>query len=512
VKISRQVGSVNQILQIYVQNATVSTGAGLANVLATNVSYSWFRSNQNGVSTGTGGSTGTLGIYSSGAWLQINSATALGWYQFGVPNDALLLGDSVGIHFYVSSGPLTTMAPLPVEIELTKTNNQQYTSSTVYSSTQIVASVTSTLTVSTQTIDKGGYGVTSIASAVTTTANVVQIYGSAAVTSASGQFQVSTQAIDKGGYGVTSIAATVTTKANVIQIQGDNAVTSVAGMLDINVARIVSSAAVTSAAGILNVSTQAIDRGGYGVTTIAANITSNVNVVQWLSVAAKGGNGHVGVDWANVTNKAAYNDLSSTFISTNQAIAGASAPTALQVAQAVWDEIATSHAASSTFGFITQTMAANVSTISSQTVLTSSLARSSDARLIFLDGSVSSRATSSDARLAFLDVSVSSRVSSTDSRLDQISTRAVAGDAMALTAGERAALAGVILSTTQPESFRSVNATGSVIQLMYEVLANVTDMSNSGTTRTLNSVTSHAAATVQYQYDSTTPSAITRIA
>jgi len=47
---------------------------------------------------------------------------------------------------------------------------------------------------------------------------------------------------------------------------------------------------------------------------------------------------------------------------------------------------------------------------------------------------------------------------------------------------------------------------------MYEVLANVTDMSNSGTTRTLNSVTSHAAATVQYQYDSTTPSAITRIA
>lgn len=563
-KISRQVGTVSQILQVYVQDFNVTTGAGLANVPATNVSYSWFRSNQNGVSTGMGGSTGTLGIYSSGAWLQINSATALGWYQFGLPNDALLSGDSVGVHFYVSSGPLT-FAPLPVEIELTKTNNQQYASSTVYSSTQIVSSVTNQGS-STQIaiavwdeIATSHSASSSFADVIKRMATNVSTIGSssqiaiavwdeiATSHSASSSFaqvlklgmsnvstigsstqiakavwdEISTSHSASSSFadvlvrGMTNVStigsstqiakavwdeiATSHSASSSFAVVLKNGMTNVSTIMSgVNVTSIVNSAAATSGAGILTVSTQAIDKGGYGVTTIASNITSNVNVVQWLSVAAVGGNGHVGIDWANVTNKAAYNDLSSTFISTNQAIAGASAPTAAQVAQAVWDEIATSHTASSSFGYITQTMAANVSTISSHTVNISSRSASSDARFAFLDISVSSRVASSDARLAFLDGSVSSR--------------AAAGEAMALTSGERAALAGVILTTTQAESYRGVNDPGSVVQMMYEVLANITEMGNAGTTRTLNSVTSHVAGTVQYSYDSTVPSAITRIA
>ena len=38
-KISRVVGSVSQKLSIYIQDATVSTGAGLANVSAANVTF-----------------------------------------------------------------------------------------------------------------------------------------------------------------------------------------------------------------------------------------------------------------------------------------------------------------------------------------------------------------------------------------------------------------------------------------------------------------------------------------
>lgn len=731
-KISRQIGTVSQILQLYAQDASVSTGAGLANVFASNVTYSWFRSNQNGVSTAAAGSTATLGIFSSGAWKQIDSTNAKGWYQFGLPNDALLSGDSVGIHIYVSSGPLTIMAPLPVEIELTKTNNQQYMSSQTVGFVQNGVNVTSmssavTTTanvvqiygsaavtsasgqyrVSTQAIDKGGYGVTTVASAVTTNANLLQVYGVAVVTSASGILtvstqtlgaftvagvnvtafagsavatsgagilNVSTQAIDKGGYGVTTISAAITTNANVIQAYGSAIVTSASGQFrvstqtlgaftvaGVNVTAFAGSAIVTSGAGILNVSTQtmsyvtssdvasssqiiqgvwnelytaytsvsssfgqslfnaqsasgltssqvgdavwsrinssysgvstfgyvlkqvtsisagvnvtslsgtittnanviqaygsaivtsasgqfrvstqAIDKGGYGVTTIASNITSNANVVQWLGVGAVGANGYPGVDWGNVTNKAAYNDLSSTFISTNQSIAGASAPTAAQVAVAVWGEINSSSVYSnvSTFGYVVKQVTSisggggsgsvNVTSIAGQPVVTTgagvllvstqtipTFASSSDARFIFLDVSVSSRAASSDSRLGNLDGSISSRAASSDARLARldvsVSSRAADGAAMALTAGERATLAGVILTTTQSESFRADGSPGSLTQIAYEVLANLTEFSNSGTTRTLGSVTSGALGVATYQYNSTTPSAITRV-
>jgi len=698
-KISRQVGTQSQILNVYAQDFSVTTGAGIANIPASTVSYSWFRNNHAGVSTGVGVSTASMGTYTSGAWTQVNSATALGWYQFCIPNDALLSGDCSALLLRVSTGAFN-MAPIPIEIELTKTNNQQYTSSQTIQAnviqaygSAIVTSAAGQLQVSTQAIDKGGYGVTSIATAVTTTANIVQIRGSAAVTSNAGILTVSTQAIDKGGYGVTSISASVTTTANVVQIYG--------------------SAAVTSASGQLTVSTQAIDKGGYGVTTVSlygtaietsaagqvragidwANVTNKaayndlsstfistnqsiagasaptaaqvaqavwdeiatshtasssfaqvlklgmsnvstlitgVNVTSFMGTSSPARPGYVGIDWAFVTSKAAYNDLSSTFISTNQSIAGASAPTAAQVAVAVWDEVTTSHTVSSTFGLILRTMSA----ASSTWVTTSDVASSSqiiqgiwneinssysgvstfgyllrqvtsvsagvnvtafsgaittNARIVQVYGSavvtsaagqllvstqaidkggygvttiasnittnanllqvygsavvtsaagtltvstqtlagmsgsvnvssimgspavttaagvllvstqaIPAFATSSDSRLALLDASVSSR--------------AVAGDAMALTAGERATLAGTILTTTMAESYRSVNATGSLMQLGYEILANLTEQTASGTTRTLASVTSHAGNVAQYQYDSSSqPASIKRI-
>jgi hypothetical protein len=68
-------------------------------------------------------------------------------------------------------------------------------------------------------------------------------------------------------------------------------------------------------------------------------------------------------------------------------------------------------------------------------------------------------------------------------------------------------------TTLIDESYRGLNATGTPSQIMYELLSNLTEMGNSATTRTLNSVTSHTAIAVTYGYDSsTTPSSITRTA
>lgn len=632
-KISRQVGTQSQIIQVFAQDFSVTTGAGIANIPASTVSYSWFRNNQNGVSTGVGVSTASMGTYTSGAWTQVNSATALGWYQFGIPNDALLSGDCSALHLYVSTGAFN-IAPIPIEIELTKTNNQQYMSS------QTIGFV------------QNGVNVTSFSGAITTNANLLQIYGTAAVTSAGGQLRVSTQAIDKGGYGVTSIATAVTTTANIVQIYG--------------------SAAVTSAGGQLRVSTQTVDKTGYlvNVTSFSSAITTNANILQAYGSAIEtsaAGQLRAGVDWANVTNKAAYNNLSSTFISTNQSITGASAPTAAQNAAAVWDEITTSHANASSFGALLRIMSAASSTwvttndaaTSSQIIqgvwnelttaytsasstfglalytaqsasgLTSTVvadavwskvnssysgvstfgyvlkqvtsisagvnvtafsgAITTNANLLQIYGSAAVTSASGQLRVStqaidkggygvttiasnittnanilqaygsaivtsaagVLNVStqqlagmsgsvnvssimgspavttsagvllvstqaIPAFATSSDSRLAlldaSVSSRAADGAAMALTAAERATLAGVILTTTQAESYRSVNATGSLIQLLYETVANLTEQTASGTTRTLASVTSHTGNVAQYQYDSSSaPASIKRI-
>ena len=223
-KISRQVGTVSEVLNIFIQDATVSTGAGLANISAPTVLYGWCRNDQVASSTGAcSTSTGALGLYFVSTLTQTNSTAMLGWYQFGVPDGVFASGRSAALHLYGAA----SMAPVPIEIELTKTNNQQYASSTVYSSTNIVASVTTPVGVSTVTIpvgvssisipvgvssgtwlagvstvtDKGGYGVSSISIPVSVSSGT-WLAGVSTVT-------------DKTGYGVSSVTGLTPSRLDV---------------------------------------------------------------------------------------------------------------------------------------------------------------------------------------------------------------------------------------------------------------------------------------------------------
>jgi hypothetical protein len=473
VKISRAIGQTSQILNLFVQDGSVSTGAGLANIPATTVSYTWFHNTQAAVSTGTGVSTASMGNYTSGAWTQISSSLALGWYQFGIPDGALATGDCVGLHLYVSTGAFA-MVPLPVEIELVRDNPLQFTTSKVFlahTSTSpanivqiqgqnAVTSASGILNVSTQTLDKTGYivNVSSWAnsSVVATSSgivdvNLVNIWNKSAVTSASGQLTVSTQTVDKTGYIV-----------NVSSWANSSVVATSSGIVDVNLVNIWNKSAVTSASGQLQVSTQSL----VGIVVSTQTMNFKVNVSSWAnSTVVATSSGIVDVNLVNIWNQSAVT----------------SGAGILNVSTQTIDKTGYS---------LGGTTFANVVQIYSQPAVTSG-------------SGILNVSTQSLAGIVVSTQSLAGIV---------VSTQTIDKTGYSLTAAEEAAIAGVVLSTTQAESYRASSAVGSITQLMYEVLANVTDMGNSGTTRALNSVTSHAVNGLQYQYDSTTPSSITRIA
>jgi hypothetical protein len=216
-KISRQVGTISEILNVFINDATVSTGAGLANIVASTVSFSWFRSDMSAVSTGTA-TTGTMGTYTVSSFVQCNSTGALGWYQFMPPNGMFVSGRSAALHIYGAPN----MAPLPIEVELTKTDNQTYMSSQNLSTNALV--------------------------------NVNLVLGSTPVTTAAGVL-ATTWDLSRTANLTSTVALTGTTIStnqfvNVNQVLGSTPVTSAAGVLKADFATIYGTAPVTTAAGI----------------------------------------------------------------------------------------------------------------------------------------------------------------------------------------------------------------------------------------------------------------------
>ncbi len=87
---------------------------------------------------------------------------------------------------------------------------------------------------------------------------------------------------------------------------------------------------------------------------------------------------------------------------------------------------------------------------------------------------------------------------------------AVPGDAMTLTAGERTALTGVIGTTAQAESYRANGATGSIAQLLYEILSHLVEASIAGTVKTTKKIDHATTATTATLNDAAAPTSITR--
>lgn len=65
------------------------------------------------------------------------------------------------------------------------------------------------------------------------------------------------------------------------------------------------------------------------------------------------------------------------------------------------------------------------------------------------------------------------------------------------------------LTVAKTESYRTNGTTGSITQMVYEILANITEANNSGTTRTVKKI-DHSTTAMTYTYDNSTPNTITR--
>jgi hypothetical protein len=298
-KISRQVGTTNEILSVFIQDGTVSTGAGLANIVASSVSFGILRSNQATVSSGSCSSGGTLGTYGVSTLTQMSSTLMLGWYQFCPPDYAFASGTSVALHLYGAPN----MVALPMEIELTKFNNQAYVS------TYDIRSVANPVGVSTNT-DKGNYGVSSIVTVGVSSlaANVLTSTAISTAAFAAGKFATDslvgkgdwavssgvnvTTNSDKTGYsasaGVTSLAANVLTSTAISTAAFAAAKFATDSLVGKGNWAVSSGVHVTSYGALAGVST-VTDKGGYGVTSLATDTITAASV----SSAALNGKG----DW-----------------------------------------------------------------------------------------------------------------------------------------------------------------------------------------------------------------------
>src|SRR5271154_5742539 len=125
-KLSIKAGATSQSCNLFIQNSTSTTGAGLTGLAYNTASLTAYYSFSGASATSTSITLATLSAvtsaYSSGGFKELDSTNMPGWYRFDIPNAVIAAssGRSVSLHFQGASN----MAPCPVEIELTGWDNQ----------------------------------------------------------------------------------------------------------------------------------------------------------------------------------------------------------------------------------------------------------------------------------------------------------------------------------------------------------------------------------------------------
>ena len=115
-KLLRKVGATSQILQVFIQDSSSTTGAGLTGLTDASASLTaYYHRDTDTTATAISLVTMTIGTFTSSGFIEIDATNMPGWYQFCPPNAALASGAvSVGIHLKGAAN----MAPLPIEIDL----------------------------------------------------------------------------------------------------------------------------------------------------------------------------------------------------------------------------------------------------------------------------------------------------------------------------------------------------------------------------------------------------------
>ncbi len=120
-KLDIKVGSTSQTINVFIQDSSSTTGAGLTGLVYNSGSLTAYYALPRAAAVSITLATQTVtGAYSSGGFVEISSSNMPGWYRFDIPDAAIASGRFTSIHLKGASN----MAPLPIEIELTGWDNQ----------------------------------------------------------------------------------------------------------------------------------------------------------------------------------------------------------------------------------------------------------------------------------------------------------------------------------------------------------------------------------------------------
>src|SRR4051812_2637857 len=119
-KLQKLAGALSEIWQIFIQDSSSTTGAGLTGLAFNTASLvAYYHRDNDTTPTVISLVTMTVGTFTSSGFKEIDSTNMPGWYQFCPPNAAIAAGaKSCGFHLKGAA----SMAPLPIEVQLVSVN------------------------------------------------------------------------------------------------------------------------------------------------------------------------------------------------------------------------------------------------------------------------------------------------------------------------------------------------------------------------------------------------------
>lgn len=122
-KLSLKAGTTSKMLNVFFQDSSKTTGAGLAGISnnSSGLLAHFIRENDS-ASTPIAIVSAAIGTYTTGGIVEIESSAMPGLYQIGLPNAVCSAGTSKSVVLYYTGA--TNLAPCLLEIELTQVDNQ----------------------------------------------------------------------------------------------------------------------------------------------------------------------------------------------------------------------------------------------------------------------------------------------------------------------------------------------------------------------------------------------------
>ena len=115
-KLTIKKGETSKIMQVFIQDSSATTGAGLTGLVYNTASLTAYYIREGDASaTEISLVTATVGTYTSGGFKEVDSTNMPGVYELDLPNACLADGAEQVIVFLKGA---TNMAPLPIEIQL----------------------------------------------------------------------------------------------------------------------------------------------------------------------------------------------------------------------------------------------------------------------------------------------------------------------------------------------------------------------------------------------------------